>query len=97
MPPPALLLPLLPAGRPSPPPFLPQEKDEFVENIIADIGRLGLRYERITYTSDYFPQLKECGERLIRAGGCGRRVRCSAGAGTGAAAVCGLGEMCWGW
>ncbi|EFN53000.1 hypothetical protein CHLNCDRAFT_137448 [Chlorella variabilis] len=44
------------------------EKDEFVENIIADIGRLGLRYERITYTSDYFPQLKECGERLIRAG-----------------------------
>ena len=33
-----------------------QEKDEYVENIIADIGRLGLRYEKITYTSDYFPQ-----------------------------------------
>lgn len=45
-----------------------QEKDEFVENIIADIKRLGLRYDRITYTSDYFPQLKECGERLIQAG-----------------------------
>jgi glutamyl-tRNA synthetase len=39
-----------------------------VENIIADIQRLGLRYDRITYTSDYFTQLKECGERLIRAG-----------------------------
>ena len=33
-----------------------QEKDEYVEQIIADIGRLGLRYEKITYTSDYFPQ-----------------------------------------
>lgn len=47
-----------------------QEKDEFVENIIADIQRLGLRFEKISYTSDYFPQLKECGERMIKAGGC---------------------------
>ncbi|PSC73885.1 glutamyl-tRNA synthetase [Micractinium conductrix] len=45
-----------------------KEKDEYVENIIADIQRLGLRYDKITYTSDYFPQLKECGERLIKAG-----------------------------
>ena len=47
-----------------------QEKDEFVENIIADIQRLGLRFEKISYTSDYVPQLKECGERMIKAGGC---------------------------
>ena len=33
-----------------------QEKDEFAENIIADIDRLGLQYEKISYTSDYFPQ-----------------------------------------
>ncbi|KAL4439440.1 hypothetical protein ABPG77_008769 [Micractinium sp. CCAP 211/92] len=45
-----------------------KEKDEFVENIIADIQRLGLRFEKISYTSDYFPQLKECGERMIKAG-----------------------------
>ena len=34
-----------------------QEKDEYVENIIADLDRLGLQYEKITYTSDYFPQV----------------------------------------
>jgi glutamyl-tRNA synthetase len=34
-----------------------KEKDEFVENILKDIKDLGLRYERITYTSDYFPQV----------------------------------------
>jgi len=45
-----------------------QEKDEYVENIIADMKRLGLPCDAITYTSDYFPQLKECGERLIKAG-----------------------------
>jgi len=33
-----------------------QEKDEYVEQIIVDIGRLGLQYDKITYTSDYFPQ-----------------------------------------
>ena len=35
-----------------------QEKDEYVEQIIQDIGRLGLQYEKITYTSDYFPQAR---------------------------------------
>jgi glutamyl-tRNA synthetase len=37
-----------------------KEKDEFVENILKDIKDLGLRYERITYTSDYFPQVCRC-------------------------------------
>ncbi|PRW45405.1 glutamyl-tRNA synthetase isoform A [Chlorella sorokiniana] len=45
-----------------------KEKDEYVENIIADMKRLGLPCDAITYTSDYFPQLKDCGERLIKAG-----------------------------
>ncbi|PNH09799.1 putative glutamate--tRNA ligase, cytoplasmic [Tetrabaena socialis] len=45
-----------------------KEKDEFVENIMKDIADLGLRYEKLTYTSDYFPQLLELGEKLIRAG-----------------------------
>ena len=35
-----------------------QEKDEYVENIIADLDRLGLQHEKITYTSDYFPQAR---------------------------------------
>lgn len=34
-----------------------QEKDEYVENIIQDIGSLGLQFDTITYTSDYFPQV----------------------------------------
>lgn len=29
---------------------------------------LGLRFDKITYTSDYFPQLLEIGEKLIKAG-----------------------------
>lgn len=45
-----------------------KEKDEFVENIITDSKGLGLRYEKITYTSDYFPQIFDCCERMIKAG-----------------------------
>eukprot|EP00201_Polytomella_parva_P009213 CAMPEP_0175064070 /NCGR_PEP_ID=MMETSP0052_2-20121109/15117_1 /TAXON_ID=51329 ORGANISM="Polytomella parva, Strain SAG 63-3" /NCGR_SAMPLE_ID=MMETSP0052_2 /ASSEMBLY_ACC=CAM_ASM_000194 /LENGTH=719 /DNA_ID=CAMNT_0016330357 /DNA_START=184 /DNA_END=2343 /DNA_ORIENTATION=+ len=45
-----------------------KEKDEFVENILKDIADLGLKYDRLTYTSDYFPQLLEIGERLIKKG-----------------------------
>lgn len=45
-----------------------KEKDEFVDSIISDSKKLGLRYEKITYTSDYFPQIFECAERMIRAG-----------------------------
>ena len=45
-----------------------KEKDEFVESILADIVRLGLRYEKLSHASDYFPQMLDCGEKLIRAG-----------------------------
>lgn len=40
-----------------------KEKDEFVENILKDIKDLGLRYDRLTYTSDYFPQV--CAQKGI--------------------------------
>ncbi|KAF8056743.1 glutamate--tRNA ligase [Scenedesmus sp. PABB004] len=45
-----------------------KERDEYVANIIRDMTALGLRYDTITYTSDYFPQMLELGERLIKAG-----------------------------
>ena len=45
-----------------------KEKDEFVVNILQDMADLGLRYDVLTYTSDYFPQLLEVGEKLIRGG-----------------------------
>lgn len=35
-----------------------QEKDEFVENIKEDIKAMGLQHEPITYTSDYFDDLR---------------------------------------
>lgn len=47
-----------------------KEKDEYVENIVEDIKKLGLKYEKITYTSDYFPQLVDCALRHIKAGHC---------------------------
>ena len=40
-----------------------------MESILADVERLGLQYMKpITYTSDYFPQMLDLAERLIRAG-----------------------------
>ncbi|KAK9829157.1 hypothetical protein WJX72_004236 [[Myrmecia] bisecta] len=45
-----------------------KEKDEYVESILADVALMGVTYSRLTYTSDYFPQLLEVGEKLIRSG-----------------------------
>ncbi len=45
-----------------------QEKDEFVDNILADVAALGVSYQRVTHTSDYFPQLADLADRLLRAG-----------------------------
>ena len=40
-----------------------------MDSILADVERLGLEYSKpITYTSDYFPQMLDLAERLIRAG-----------------------------
>ncbi|KAL8143763.1 hypothetical protein V2J09_016795 [Rumex salicifolius] len=45
-----------------------KESNEFVDNIIKDVETLGLKYDAITYTSDYFPQLMEMAESLISQG-----------------------------
>ncbi|XP_057961886.1 glutamate--tRNA ligase, cytoplasmic [Malania oleifera] len=42
-----------------------KESNEFVENLLKDIETLGIEYEAITYTSDYFPRLIEMAENLI--------------------------------
>ena len=45
-----------------------QESMEYVESIIADVHRLGIAFKPpITYTSDYFPELLDLAERLIKA------------------------------
>ena len=45
-----------------------KESNEFVENLLIDIQTLGIKYDRVTYTSDYFPKLMEKAEELIRDG-----------------------------
>ncbi|KAJ7977786.1 Glutamate--tRNA ligase [Quillaja saponaria] len=45
-----------------------KESNEFVDNLLKDIDTLGIKYEKITYTSDYFPELMEMAENLIRQG-----------------------------
>lgn len=45
-----------------------KESNEFVDSLIIDIQTLGIKYEKITYTSDYFPQLMEMAEKLIKEG-----------------------------
>lgn len=42
-----------------------KESNEFVENLLKDIETLGIKYDAVTYTSDYFPQLMEMAENLI--------------------------------
>lgn len=42
-----------------------KESNEFVENLLKDIETLGIKYDSVTYTSDYFPQLMEMAEILI--------------------------------
>ncbi|KVH99452.1 glutamate--tRNA ligase, cytoplasmic [Cynara cardunculus var. scolymus] len=45
-----------------------KESSEFVDNLLIDIKTLGINYEKVTYTSDYFPQLMEMAEKLMREG-----------------------------
>ncbi|CAH1412042.1 unnamed protein product [Lactuca virosa] len=45
-----------------------KESNEFVDNILRDIGTLGIKYEKITYTSDYFSNLMEMAEKFIKEG-----------------------------
>ena len=45
-----------------------KESNEFVDNLLKDIETLGIKYETVTYTSDYFPKLMEMAEKLISEG-----------------------------
>ncbi|KAK2966190.1 hypothetical protein RJ640_008756 [Escallonia rubra] len=45
-----------------------KESSEFVTNLLKDIETLGIKYEKVTYTSDYFPRLMEMAEKLILEG-----------------------------
>ncbi|KAM5560835.1 hypothetical protein ABKV19_021804 [Rosa sericea] len=45
-----------------------KESNEFVDNLLKDIETLGIKYETVTYTSDYFPELMEMAEKLINEG-----------------------------
>ncbi|KAK8671449.1 hypothetical protein V6N13_038045 [Hibiscus sabdariffa] len=45
-----------------------KESNEFVENLIKDVETLGIKYQKITYTSDYFPKLMDLAEKMIREG-----------------------------
>ena len=36
-----------------------KESNEFVENILEDIDTMGIKYDTVTYTLDYFPKLME--------------------------------------
>lgn len=45
-----------------------KESTEFTESILADLKTLGVEHSRLTYTSDYFPQLLELGEALLKGG-----------------------------
>ncbi|CAL1390223.1 unnamed protein product [Linum trigynum] len=45
-----------------------KESSEFVDNLLKDIQTLGIKYEKVTHTSDYFPVLMEMAEKLIREG-----------------------------
>nr|XP_010941452.1 glutamate--tRNA ligase, cytoplasmic [Elaeis guineensis] len=45
-----------------------KESNEFVENLLKDIETLGIKYDAVTYTSDYFPQLMKMAENLILKG-----------------------------
>ncbi|KAF7138290.1 hypothetical protein RHSIM_Rhsim07G0219000 [Rhododendron simsii] len=42
-----------------------KESNDFVENILKDIETLGIKYDEVTYTSDYFPKLMKMAEELI--------------------------------
>lgn len=45
-----------------------KEKDEYVENIVADLKTLGVNYAKITHTSDYFDKFEALCTRMIEQG-----------------------------
>ena len=47
---------------------IPQENEDFVQNIMADIATLGIKPDVVTYTSDHFEPLLAMGRRLLAEG-----------------------------
>ncbi|XWS57091.1 hypothetical protein CRYUN_Cryun09bG0141800 [Craigia yunnanensis] len=45
-----------------------KESNEFVENLKKDVETLGIKYQKVTYTSDYFSKLTDMAEKLIKEG-----------------------------
>ena len=45
-----------------------KEKSEFVEAILADLERLGIKGDSLSYTSDYFQTLLDYGTKLLESG-----------------------------
>ncbi|KAL3695636.1 hypothetical protein R1sor_009712 [Riccia sorocarpa] len=45
-----------------------KEKDEYVESILQDLDTLGVKGDALTYTSDYFEELQQMAEKLIKEG-----------------------------
>lgn len=45
-----------------------KQKHEFVESIMEDLETLGIKYSRLTYTSDYFDVIFDYGRDLIKKG-----------------------------
>ncbi|KAK9867379.1 hypothetical protein WJX84_011083 [Apatococcus fuscideae] len=45
-----------------------KEKDEYVEQILKDVAAMGVKYDKLSYTSDFFPQMTDCADRLIKLG-----------------------------
>ncbi|XP_071687152.1 glutamate--tRNA ligase, cytoplasmic-like [Rutidosis leptorrhynchoides] len=43
-----------------------KESNEFVDNLLIDIKTLGINYEKVTFTSDYFEKLMAMAEKLIK-------------------------------
>jgi glutamyl-tRNA synthetase len=41
---------------------------EFVDSIISDLVAMGIKHDRLTYTSDYFPQILDLGRLIIKKG-----------------------------
>ena len=45
-----------------------KEKQDFVDNILKDCATLGLDYDKLTYTSDSFPQILKLGDKMMKEG-----------------------------
>ena len=45
-----------------------KEKQEFQDSILEDIGKLGIKPDLVSHTSDWFPKLQELAEQMIKSG-----------------------------